>query len=603
MNNPQGGDLYYDNASARSPPARGTQPQNMHRAPSRQFDAYGGGLASGADMFPPQDQGFRYDPTRFQRMNGPMPPAYGTLDTQQAHTWNSSAFDSNNQAAAPGYAFTGRGGYKPSMRGRPLLPNGWMPPEQMAQMGGYVANGNMHAAHHRGSDPHDVEEELIPTAIVIKNIPFAVRKEQLLDLMSTLGLPLPYAFNYHFDNGVFRGLAFANFTSAEETEVVISTLNHYDIQGRRLRVEYKKMLPLQERERIEREKRERRGQLEEQHRPIPGSSLQNQPSMSSMASRPTNTPSPIGGQIEMPNLNDPNTLRLYDELRLFKEDLKREALIFPAHLSASDRRIVHSLAHSMSLIHHSHGNGEQRQVHVYRHERLSPPLGNVNTIQPSDRARALNKAATIDFNEARSAEQGNFNVLRGQQSSGLLGIPDSPGGFGTTPQSLRAAKSVADLRAYTPSPASAQTAFHVPLGTQLRFSNYNGVSKAQAISTGPFSHGEDDLVNSFGSMALNRSSNMTNAESPRRLRSIVSWDNEHQAPTNGPSGAGAIGSNRSVSNNNYENASRDRGMPVRQPLGPSERVPNAFARGRHPSHQQRGSDELRQQSNVEIIVE
>ena len=52
--------------------------------------------------------------------------------------------------------------------------------------------------------PTDPDEELIPTAIVIKNIPFAVKKEQLVDLMTSLNLPLPYAFNYHFDNGVFQ---------------------------------------------------------------------------------------------------------------------------------------------------------------------------------------------------------------------------------------------------------------------------------------------------------------------------------------------------------------------------------------------------------------
>jgi RNA recognition motif-containing protein len=124
------------------------------------------------------------------------------------------------------------------------------------------------------SDPN-MDEELIPTAIVIKNIPFAVKKEQLVQLMTELGLPLPYAFNYHFDNGVFRGLAFANFTTPEETSTVIDVLNHFELQGRKLRVEYKKMLPLVERERIEREKRERRGQLEEQHRPVPITSLQN----------------------------------------------------------------------------------------------------------------------------------------------------------------------------------------------------------------------------------------------------------------------------------------------------------------------------------------
>ena len=141
----------------------------------------------------------------------------------------------------------------------------------------------------------DLDDELIPTAIVIKNIPFAVKKEQLVQLMTDLRLPLPYAFNYHFDNGVFRGLAFANFTTADETAAVIETMNHFELQGRKLRVEYKKMLPLAERERIEREKRERRGQLEEQHRPMP--SMHNQPSMSSLSSHmPTSTPSPLSAR-------------------------------------------------------------------------------------------------------------------------------------------------------------------------------------------------------------------------------------------------------------------------------------------------------------------
>ena len=117
------------------------------------------------------------------------------------------------------------------------------------------------------------DDELIPTAIVIKNIPFAVKKEQLVQRMVDLNLPLPYNFNYHFDKGIFRGLAFAHFTSPNEAEQAISQLNHTEISGRKLRVEYKKMLPPQERERIEREKRERRGQLEEQHRTSRGRSL------------------------------------------------------------------------------------------------------------------------------------------------------------------------------------------------------------------------------------------------------------------------------------------------------------------------------------------
>ena len=116
-------------------------------------------------------------------------------------------------------------------------------------------------------------EDVIPNAIVIKNIPFAIKREQLLDIIEEMGLPLPYAFNYHFDNGIFRGLAFANFTTPEDTLKVIQGLNGKDINGRKLKVEYKKLLPQHERERIEREKREKRGQLEEQHKNMSNLSL------------------------------------------------------------------------------------------------------------------------------------------------------------------------------------------------------------------------------------------------------------------------------------------------------------------------------------------
>src|SRR6201996_3977279 len=172
--------------------------------------------------------------------------------------------------------------------------------QQPMPMGPFQGMGNAALGHpHLRGDQlgPDIDEELIPTAIVIKNIPFAVKKEQLVQVMTDMGLPLPYAFNYHFDQGVFRGLAFANFTSPEETALVIQALNHYDLAGRKLRVEYKKMLPQAERERIEREKRIKRGQLEEQHRPLPGAQLQNQSSLSSLASQlPTTSPSPVSSR-------------------------------------------------------------------------------------------------------------------------------------------------------------------------------------------------------------------------------------------------------------------------------------------------------------------
>lgn len=477
--------------------------------------------------------------------------------------------------------------------------------------------------------PNDPDEELIPTAIVIKNIPFAVKKEQLVELMTQMSLPLPYAFNYHFDNGVFRGLAFANFTSADETATVIEHLNHFELQGRKLRVEYKKMLPLQERERIEREKRERRGQLEEQHRPMVNNQIHSQPSMSSVSSHiPATSPSPIDSRADKPgkytttgslngaeltwqgvDLNDPQTLSFYSELLLFRDDCSREALIFPSALSPNQRRLVHTLSHHMGLSHISRGLGDQRQVHVVRApagSNISPPIPQVSAIHAGDASRrGLNRAATIDFNEARSAEPGPYNSLRGQQSSGFLGVPDSPGGFGTQPN-LRAAKSYADLRSYTPSPVPSSASF--PAALQSNIARYGGSAASTTPTLTPTVSGsalghtrEEGLLASMGNLTLGNGMGPAgpNGSSPMRARPMFSWDQDNQQQSTGP-----IGSNRSFSLN-YDDAARNGGqtLPLRQPRGPVTDRGSGFSRARQSGHQARGSDELRPTSGVEIIVE
>ncbi|KAI5287903.1 hypothetical protein KEM52_001388 [Ascosphaera acerosa] len=462
-----------------------------------------------------------------------------------------------------------------------------------ASTNGTSTNNGSTTHTNNNNNNNNGEDELIPTAIVIKNIPFAVKKEQLVQLMTELNLPLPYAFNYHFDNGVFRGLAFANFTSAEETAAVIDVLNHYELHGRKLRVEYKKMLPYHERERIEREKREKRGQLEEQHRPIAAHQLHSQQSMPSLQSMhslqslqslqslhhhqhqhlplahqlPSISPSPVpsmnsrstsSSRFTDVDMNDSDTLDLYTELFLFKQDLSREYYIFPATLSPHQRRTIHTLAHKLELGHSSRGVGAERAVHVYRLPTSSPGQASLNSaaaslssapmsmapgggLQPpgmhSDGRRGLNRAATIDFSEARAegllspfpgmgmgvgagagmsgGAPGLTSAPRAYQSNGFLDVVDSPAaafngmrgrgggtagsggvaggsaapgpgagafaGYGdaaalsarhlmATPnggnggddngsQALRAAKSFADLRSYSPSPALSTSSF------------------------------------------------------------------------------------------------------------------------------------------------
>ncbi|KAJ5907253.1 uncharacterized protein N7473_004169 [Penicillium subrubescens] len=623
----QQSDMYHD-PSARSPGSQRHQ-QPLHRQPSRQFDAYGP-----MPINPYEDQMARYESARLERLNPSLQQNNNSYayDLSGSQTWNPNGFAN---AQSLGGIRSASASLKPNARGRTGLPTTWLDqqpgmPNAFANLGpGPIQSSAMRPEASASSEGDD---ELIPTAIVIKNIPFAVKKEQLVQLMTELNLPLPYAFNYHFDNGVFRGLAFANFTSAEETATVIEVLNHFELQGRKLRVEYKKMLPLQERERIEREKRERRGQLEEQHRPMASSQLQTQSSMSSLTSHiPATSPSPVSQrgqklgksirhfptsdsdliahqheQVEV-DLNDSQTLSYYSQLLLFKEDTARDSVIFPPNLTPSQRRTVHTLAHNMGLGHASRGNGDQRQVQVFKvaaGTNVSPPMSAIPPAgQPGDGGRrGLNRAATIDFSEARNeGGPGAFNTLRGQNSS-FLGVMDSPGNFANT-QNLRAAKSFADLRSYTPSPVPSSASFPAALqsnGTRLQYEGaQTGTSNTPTLTSAPSGSSlgmqRDDnlLVNSLGGLSLGTGIGGPNS-SPRRLRGMFSWEQDSQS-----SAAGTIGSNRGMGMG-FDNTQQER-IPIRQPRGPTPEKGTGFRRQN--GHQARGSDELRATSGVEIIVE
>lgn len=338
---------------------------NVRRAQSRHFDAFGGGQQQPPP--PPAPHYTYFDDASWAGQVNKMSTSPLLNQPKPATTTSPSGM-----TAAPVPAVN------------PWLENR-QPASRQASISSTVSEKKS------SSSNNSAEEELIPTAIVIKNIPFAIKKEQLLDVMTSLGLPLPYAFNYHFDNGVFRGLAFANFTTPEETATVINNLNGKEIGGRKLRVEYKKMLPLAERERIEREKRERRGQLEEQHRVPPNGGNNtgggNNNSNNSKAAaghhhhsnnnnnhhhhhHPSNnthiqqqqnggggptaiaTPAapPAGGAPAKVDLNDPETLEFYSQLLLFKDDRARFDFMFPAGLSQNQRRTVLLLCNQLGLV-------------------------------------------------------------------------------------------------------------------------------------------------------------------------------------------------------------------------------------------------------------
>lgn len=236
-------------------------------------------------------------------------------------------------------------------------------------------------------------------------------------MKASLNIPTPYAFNYHLDPaGSFRGLAFANFRLPQDADAVVAALNGFDVQGRKLRVEYKKVLQAGEKERIEREKairRMRSMQLEKEQQaqqqqqgydefgpvvtpamtpsrsfstgmsmvgpyqptysppqmpPLPPqqpyiNASPPHPSPAPPSQQPPATPAKSSTELD---LNDPSTLDIYSRILLFKDDHMRDELAFSRTLSPKQRRVVHLVAQKLGVYHYSVGEGDERYAVVTR---------------------------------------------------------------------------------------------------------------------------------------------------------------------------------------------------------------------------------------------
>ncbi|BFZ55599.1 Peptidyl-prolyl cis-trans isomerase pin4 [Savitreella phatthalungensis] len=259
-------------------------------------------------------------------------------------------------------------------------------------------------------------DEVIATAVVVKNIPFSLKKETLLELFDQMVLPRPYAFNYHFDNGTFRGLAFANFHSPEETQHVIRIMNGYELLGRKLRVEYKKVLPAEQRERIEMQKRQK--------------ALQEDPILAAA----------IHVKQEKKNeldLNDPATLQIYSSLLLFRDDNSanaRNQLAFPPEYSPQQRRIVHLIAQKLGLEHTSRGEGDERYVVISKPDSVSESSGSSQLQGTTGGASAPLKGSPSLSTGSRSPSGAGANLSSFTESAPLsAGSQTSVKGYATQP--------------------------------------------------------------------------------------------------------------------------------------------------------------------------
>lgn len=175
----------------------------------------------------------------------------------------------------------------------------------------------------------------------------------------------------------------------------------YDVSGRKLRVEYKKVLQAGEKERIERDKAIKRmrsmqfdkdvslgtgavtatrwnGPQGAEYHYQPGSPDEEPEREPAPASQPQahHSTSQSNGSASPPDdklptsldLNDPVALDIYSRVLVFKEDRMRDELAFSRSLQARERRIVHLVAQKLDLWHCSVGDGDERYVVVTRGE-------------------------------------------------------------------------------------------------------------------------------------------------------------------------------------------------------------------------------------------
>lgn len=317
---------------------------------------------------------------------------------------------------------------------------------------------------------------------------------------ASLSIPTPYAFNYHLDPmGQFRGLAFANFRVAADADAVVAALNGFDVQGRKLRVEYKKVLQAGEKERIEREKairRMRSMQLEKEqqmlnaggavgtpyddaysplHAPIisQSRSFSGALPMVAMPGMPVPqpyvhpAPPPLVSSMTTPNLstqkttsaaqteldlNDSATLEIYSRVLLFRDDLMRDELAFSRSLNPKQRRIVHLVAQKLGVYHYSVGEGDERYAVVTRREpnRNSETLG--AGTPASERIGPIRHHSTQALNRSFLSPTSASSANPFSSSTSTSSVYQQPSAA-TNNSVLRTKKSMPDIKSlYTPQP-------------------------------------------------------------------------------------------------------------------------------------------------------
>jgi len=95
-----------------------------------------------------------------------------------------------------------------------------------------------------GRDPrtHNPNSEFKTATLVLKNLPFQLKQEKLEEILNSFESK-PLNVSYLYDGtGMFRGMAFVKYKEIDHATKVFEKLNGFEITGRKVRVEYKRIV-------------------------------------------------------------------------------------------------------------------------------------------------------------------------------------------------------------------------------------------------------------------------------------------------------------------------------------------------------------------------
>jgi len=153
------------------------------------------------------------------------------------------------------------------------------------------------------------------TILVLKNLPFSLKQDQLQEILMAVNTTAPQSINLHFDNmGVFRGMAFIKYRLLDDAIKVFEALNGYDVGGRKVRVEYK---------------RKNKGQ-----------------------------------QVDIPSewQEEEDLKKLWEQVRDFSNNPTVNEISFTPNLTSNQRKNIHTMAEKLKLTHYSNGEGDARYI-------------------------------------------------------------------------------------------------------------------------------------------------------------------------------------------------------------------------------------------------